>query len=846
MRPRDLLLLTGLGLLGSVATARADATSSRLDALEAEARALGTDLPGATPPTPAAKQQQLLDAIVAYRMGDYDRAVVGLFELAGGTTLAGPELDQANFYLAEALYQKGDRGAARGYYAKITSNASKYYQPAQLRLVEIAIHQKDDAAEALSALDRSGMQTAQVPYVKGKFAFSQNKFDDAINYFSQVQKGSDYELLAAYYTGVAAVGKKDLSRAVQIFEDLATRKPRTANDRRVVELTALALGRLYYEQDQFSKSIDNYLRVDRLSDLFPDALFEVAWVYVKNKQFDKALTALELLALSDPNSKKTPTVKILEGNLRIRKAQMLRQEEIEGVVHNADTPNTPHPTIDGEYDKASSLFADIHTLYFPAWQALSSVVTAKADPTPYVLQIADRPQKGFQATAPLPELAAQWLREEPAVERFVSVEADLGEIQARLDSSAQTVRRLQVVLASPDKGAMFPDLAHRRTRLFEMQDELIKLRADLADQALRLTDGNAELAQLSATRKSTIQQYANTGDPEKAFADRVRATRNDFDKQEASAAEIEDAIAKVDAMAVALRKYATDAKPEQLAAELRTSIATQLDQVAQDRAQLDAELGEIRRELQEGRDLSGVADDQILGARNLRKQVIASLDGEHRVLAGFASASRDPGKSKALAQQGDQAARIGQALDQVLAQIDGLVDRQIAQAKTQLAQETDTIAKLRVELADADADAKAAGATAVADSFKAVADKLYDIVIRADVGTVDVAWSQKLDTDDDLKRYNLNRSRDLKQLKDEFKDILDGGVAKPSAPRSAEMPKAAPVADPPKSPDAGKGGDRVKPADTSKKPADPTVKPDQQQQQKADPKKDPKKTGGAR
>src|SRR5262249_60870593 len=101
--------------------------------------------------------------------------------------------------------------------------------------------------------------------------------------------------------------------------------------------------------------IDSYLLVDRRSDLFPDALYEVAWVYVKSKQYDKALRALELLEQSEPNTMKTPTVRILEGNLRIRKAQLIRQAQIAGTINPNETSD---PT--AEYDKAARLFAETH------------------------------------------------------------------------------------------------------------------------------------------------------------------------------------------------------------------------------------------------------------------------------------------------------------------------------------------------------------------------------------------------------------------------------------------------------------------------------------------------------
>ena len=97
--------------------------------------------------------------------------------------------------------------------------------------------------------------------------------------------------------------------------------------------------------------------------------------------------------------------------------------------------------------------------------------------------------------------------------------------------------------------------------------------------------------------------------------------------------------------------------------------------------------------------------------------------------------------------------------------------------------------------------------------------------------------------DDDLKRLNLSRQRELKQLKDEFKDILDAGTPKPSVPaKKLEVPQ--PVLNQPSgSPDKGVGDKRVAPgSDKPAKPAAPTVKPEAK---KPDPKK-PAAKGGSR
>ena len=122
--------------------------------------------------------------------------------------------------------------------------------------------------------------------------------------------------------------------------------------------------------------------------------------------------------------------------------------------------------------------------------------------------------------------------------------------------------------------------------------------------------------------------------------------------------------------------------------------------------------------------------------------------------------------------------------------------------------------------------------------------KFYDVVVRTDVGSVDVAWSQKEDTDDDLKRLNLARSRELKQLKDEFKDILDEARRQPSAAeeevRAAARRRAGPDREQPRQ---GRRRSRVRPIGTTarrRRPRSRPVKPDEKK--KPDP-SGPKKGG---
>src|SRR5215470_10149611 len=129
--------LIGALVLALSPAARADEVDAKLDAYDNEANQLATDLPRPNQISGPAGQRRLVDAEVAYSLGDYARASLMLFELA---SKPGPDQETASFYLAESLFQKGDRGAARTYYEQVAAAgnvSSKYYQPALERLIEI-------------------------------------------------------------------------------------------------------------------------------------------------------------------------------------------------------------------------------------------------------------------------------------------------------------------------------------------------------------------------------------------------------------------------------------------------------------------------------------------------------------------------------------------------------------------------------------------------------------------------------------------------------------------------------------------------------------------------------------
>jgi hypothetical protein len=780
-------LSLALGLVGLAASAAhadlAGDAQKALDRYDTEAQALDKEL---IRPRHEAKPAEdlatrLTDAQVAFAVGRYDDAGYLLYDFVGQ---ASPprDFDIALYYLAESLYQKNDKVAARTYFAQLAKEqtGSKYYQQALVRLVELAIILRDPTGveEWLAAMDRIGSanRAAAIPYVRGKWEASQDRNDQALAWFAQVPTGSEYDFQAQYYAATVHIAKGDLGKATEVLDALLRKAPTRPADDRVIELTQLALGRLYYERDQPSKAIDSYLLVDRRSDLFADVLYEVAWVYVKGQQFDKALRALELLALTDPMASKTATVRILEGNLRIRKAQMTKARLDMGGKVTGLLPAE-------EYAKASTIFTETHDTYVVPHDELTKILDDKTDPEQFMAQIGGRSSKSFEVNATMPDIAAAWLREEPEVARVVAIENDLGEIQSNIAETQLAIERIEVSMGSPNRVNLFPKLAEKRNRGIEIQEGLVKLQIGLLDeQRKHLSGDTSRVDALTETRTQIATELASLPDAELEYRARIEAARTEYDKVDQQASETQVAIESTDATRAALKKYLAD-QGDQMTALQKAKLQQALTELGPEVSGMRAELEEIRREVVLGRDEAGQGDENANRGRELRKRLRDAVAAEQAAMAQL-------GGDRNLAGLSDRAKLIGDRIDKMNDEIDRLVDEALTEVRDQVAKEKAELNSYRGEYLSYEAESRALGGTVLGQAFKDVKGKFYEVVVRSDVGVVDVGWSQKEDVDGDLNKLNVQRTREMKQLRDEFRDLLEEDAMKKSTTPPPPPPPA--------------------------------------------------------
>ncbi len=778
---KRLLLAAALaaGVLSSSAGhARAGAIekiAKRLITIEAEVGNLGS---GIRRPSTIGEVQtkdlanrRLIDAQVNFGVGNYDDAAVMLYDFVEKHPTH-RQWDEALYYLAESLFQKGDNVASRSYFIKLVDErgtGSKFYQQALERLLELTLKLDDSSRvdEWLTSLDNVPQQQLRdsVPYVRGKYAYYLDQHDDALKHFAQVPATSEYFAQARYFMGVAHVAKLDLAQAADTFKTLSQRQATTDDEKRVAELSHMALGRLYYERDQPSKAVDEYLRISRRSDLFDEALYEVTWVYVKNKEFDKALRALELLSLADPTSERMPDVRILEGNLRIRKAQRIEEE---------DKGNSKE-----QYDMATEVFDSTRENFRVPHEKLKELIAEQDDASGFLAQITGRSSDTFEVDATLPEVAAAWLRQQPDVTRVVNIETDLGQIAAEIDEAEETIARLEAAIDTPSRVNIFPSLAKKRVRSVEIMEDTFNLRVELSNHERALTNkyatetDKAKLENLRAARAAIVKALADLPDGNVAEGQRVGKARGRITDLGERAAEVSTLINVTEAQLVALEKYVTGQGVD-LKAEDISKVNEEMKAMRAEVDAMRAELELIRTDSILAKDIAGTGDEAAETRKRLRRDLRTALDQEHDFMKRMSSqmTSKDAAKMQNINRLTAQARKAATGLDNITATIDGIVDDALGEVRSALSEEKAQLGAYKQEFTNYEIESRGLGGEVLALSFQNVTNKFYDILIRSDVGIVDVAWSLKEGAETQLKRLNLDQARERRTLDSDFADVI--------------------------------------------------------------------------
>jgi tetratricopeptide (TPR) repeat protein len=724
------------------------AVSARLDAVEEAGRA---------PPEPltARAVRSFASAERRFWAGDVEGAS-GLFlaALEAEGFRASASWSEATWLLGESLRAQGMCSGALARYREIlAAPGAAHAGEAALRALECAVRlgRHEQAEELLQAARRLGGEPPpEAVFQAGKAAWMRHdqpldqRRRSALQLLERV--GPPWDLHATYFRGAIRVAEGDLGAALGLFERCGAAAAAPGPQVAVRELCALGAARVLAAQGRHREAAAYYGVVPVGSPRFPEAAYEAAYAWLRAGRPDLALRSAAILADFAPESVLGPQATLLQGHL-------LQQA--------------------GRWDEAVDTYNRVINQYAPVRDEVEAILALREDPVRDFDDLVGRSEN--EAAAVLPTVALRWATGQGEVARALSLARALEAARRELARARRAADATEAALDRNWGMGAFPALEEAYLRADVAQTVAVHLEADLSAEGLRLLPISPARSEIAAARAGRAPLEAAVralpATPEaletrrKASFARVASLTRQIHQLQVVAEGLDEEIA-------ALRTYLDRRRGELKGQEERPALVEELRRHREVVAGYRAEAAELRREVEResdmaGRGLTSLEDRQRIELRDRLAQEQEAMAGPRRALtpAGRDRAARlDAARLRATELVG-RADRLKRGLlAKARAGAEGL--------KARVAGERRQIEEAARELDQAQAQAKRLVGAVARRAFDEVRRVFYDLVLQADVGIVDVAWTRK--------RQRVERIQSLSARKDvELRAVEAAGAVGP-------------------------------------------------------------------
>jgi tetratricopeptide (TPR) repeat protein len=750
-----------LGAMGALsATARADEVDDytrKLIELDQRVHVMTLEFKDSPAPSPDLADRRVIDAQVLYSLRNYEEAATVLLDVVEKWPNS-RAYDDALFLLGESLFQARDFYSSRHYFADfIKRNAgAKREQQALQRLIEIAFRtgdyeQVDDYLARLKNIPVENLEPA-TPYVRAKLFFFRGKSDEALAGFTTVQPNNPYYFQARYFMATILVKKGDLAGASVMYDGLLKLQAADDSAKEIQDLCRLAIGRILYERSQFDRAIDAYQSVTRQSKYFTEALDEQAWTYIKAKQWQKAWRSIDLLLLANPDLPDAPDKRLLLGNLQLRI---------------------------GNFYLASDAFSKVREEFDPVQRQLQAVIVRSQTDPAYFDNLVGKSMEKFDISVFVPPAAAKWVKAEPDVSRMITLAGDVGDLQRGLEDSEKLVDRIQRAMQSSSRAGIFPDLAAARTKSVEIENQLVEARQRFVRKIRAILDPRLapderkSLDQIAVERDGLERQLQNLPTTQDGMNSRSREVKGQYKDLDGKASELNVEIQALEAQLVAIEQYYRNSRAEQ---KIRPE---DIQQPVKDlRAALDglrSAHDKIREEIADAsrEDSAAGASGQYERASTTRLTELLRQEQDLQNRAKYRLGASDQQNIERMNGVLSRADAVGRQLDEFDQRIDKQVDVRLDTVKRYLATEKEELAKANSKLGTVVNESQSLGGGLAQAMFTRVADRFYDLVVRSDVGIIDVSWGLKDQKTSTVTKLTNLKNLELRALDEDFKKVME-------------------------------------------------------------------------
>lgn len=747
----------------------------------------------ATQKTP---EQRLVDGELLLKAKDYPRAIIVLNEIAEKYPSHPTVYPDAMLMLGDAYYESRQLLSARRAYKSIldasgeprmTTRAPRAF----VRLVDIALRKQnykelDELLVKISGF--SGAAEPTVQYGRAKALLAKKEFAAARTAADVVPAGHPLLHQAKYLRGVidmreaqanapppppaatgptaapqsAAAPPARFAAAIESFRQVTQLSPDTDAHRLVIDLAWLAIGRLFYESDQWIEAADAYGHVDRQSSEFAASLYEVAWVYVRLGDYDRALRALEVLAISDPNNQFVADATLLRADLMLRS---------------------------GQFDKALTSYQTIRTEYDPLRAKVDSFLSSSTDPAVFYDKLTKEEIDSIDKTSQVPPLAVQWAREEQDGVAAFAVIDDVVQCRDLIRQSTALIQKLNMVLGAPNRVRAFPDLRAGDEKLVGLLNKVTQARGTIAEGLDDAEPGevSGELAVVRKERRELQQRVKLMPVTDADFANREAGAQRSWNKVSQKLQQLQLEVDQLQAIVNGLRRMLADSsagKDPAVVAQWQGELTANEAELKRFKTQIDT----TRKQIEVSRVGAGYGDQRFVEDEEARALFKAKLAEELRLVAGGAAGGKAAGYASQA--QGPLAAAETTEVRLLGLRKDLLatVDKKVAEVNEVIQKEAANISSYAARLDLLDQEARLVVGQVAMRNFGLVRERLKNLVIHADVGSVEQAWEVREEQVTRVRNLQVERVREEQILREELREVLDDASDPAQAPAAPPAP----------------------------------------------------------
>lgn len=770
--------LSALPLLLSAADARAVSAS---DAPDVAARAVANveretdsvrDAIAKSRATERTPEQRLADAELLLKQRDFGRAIGAYHEIVEKYPAHPTVYPEALLSLGEAYYQGKQLLSARRTFKQVLeksgeSRMAPYSPRAYARLVDIALKlQNPKDIDELLAKMGSSTSDATLQYAKAKALLAKRDFGGAKAAALAVPSGHALHHQARYVVGVVAMrealaqvpptapGEKPqpapptrYAAAIDAFKQVTSLPPDTPDHQKVIDLAWMAIGRLFYEADQWFEAVDAYNHVDRRSAEFGTALYELAWVYVRLGDTDRAARALEVLTVADPNNSVAAEATLLRADLMLRA---------------------------GKFDKALGAYQSIRSEFDPLRERVDAFLGSTTDPAVYYDKLlAEQVDSGAQST--VPQLAIDWARQEADGAAAFALIDDIAQCRELIRQSQILVAKLRVILTSAARVRAFPELKAGDERALSLLNRVTQARLTVA-QGLDDAEPSAvsgELATVRDRRRELQKRVKQIPITDGDFSEREASAQRQWNKVGQKLQQLQLEVDQLQAIVNGLRRMVTEGVVSGKDPAAVAQWKTELEQNERDLRQYKDIITLTRRQLDLGRVQVGYGDSRFEEDERVRAEFKEALQQELRLVSGGAGGSAAQSYAGRVGGVMSSADASEAKLVSIRKDIDAEVAKKTAEVQAVVDKEAAAIAGYEQRLAALDQESRIVVGQVAMRNFGLVRDKLRGLVMRADVGSVDQAWEVREEQMTRVRNLQIERVREEQLLQQELREVLD-------------------------------------------------------------------------